>query len=796
MKKIFRSSMVIITMVLFTLLNQSLPAATQAEINQAIQDGLAWLATQQQGNGQFGIGTNPVAYTAAAVLAFENEGHFPGGGTAYSTNVENGLNFIFQYARIWSIGLQPAGDPDGDGDGIGVSFYDDLRQREVYETGMVMQAIAASNTPARVITTGPCVGWTYAQIMQDLVDWAAWGQVDGGSGRGGWRYWANYYDSDNSTAQWPVLGLVAAEQWGIFAPQFVKDELNIWIDYIQNDVDGDWMDGGSGYHNPTTYVNCSKTGGLLVEMYYVNDNSSNPTREDDAQNFLNSRWNVAPSGTWYGNKGHSYAMFSVFKGLELLEITNIPNAPANDETPAGDWWGDYCEYIVSHQYSNGSWPGYSHWNQWLTAGWYIVILQATVFPVEVAVDFPDDCGCSSGYDVTVRYSAERFEAEGALELFKLVGSVFESVEVITLDPFIGSHEHTFHIESDATGVTTWKAVLDVTGGGINVTAEDQATLTVCESPVVAGIPDQYAPFDPINLDDYVTPDDVSWSVDEVPAGWTVTITDGVATIDPGESVDPVTLTFTASRSCCDEVFCTGSDDATFTPIKLVDLDIKPCSWPNPYNVKSQGVLPVAVLGTAEFDVSEIDPGTILLEGVAPLRWEKCDVVGIAPVDACNVTEEGPDGFVDLTLKFDKPEITAALGEVNDGDELVLTLTGNLFSGLPIEGDDCIVILKKGKMKKDVAMIDAGLPDDFELNQNYPNPFNPETTIRFGVPENSFVSIIVSDILGAEVAVLLAQNMQAGYYEVSFDGSNLPSGIYLYSMQTSKTTLTKKLLLLK
>ena len=70
-------------------------AATQTEINQAITDGLAWLATQQQGDGRIGSGPNPVAYTAAAVLAFENEGHFPGSGTAYAPVVERGLNFIF-----------------------------------------------------------------------------------------------------------------------------------------------------------------------------------------------------------------------------------------------------------------------------------------------------------------------------------------------------------------------------------------------------------------------------------------------------------------------------------------------------------------------------------------------------------------------------------------------------------------------------------------------------------------------------------------------------------------------------
>ena len=67
----------------------------------------------------------------------------------------------------------------------------------------------------------------------------------------------------------------------------------------------------------------------------------------------------------------------------------------------------------------------------------------------------------------------------------------------------------------------------------------------------------------------------------------------------------------------------------------VPVDIKPTSCPNPLNVKSKGVLPVAILGTVDFDVSDIDPATVLLEGVPPLRWALEDVatpLGHEPVD--------------------------------------------------------------------------------------------------------------------------------------------------------------------
>ncbi len=129
----------------------------------------------------------------------------------------------------------------------------------------------------------------------------------------------------------------------------------------------------------------------------------------------------------------------------------------------------------------------------------------------------------------------------------------------------------------------------------------------------------------------------------------------------------------------------------------IPVDIKPQSCPNPLNVKSRRVLPVAILGTEDFDVTEIDPALIMLEGVSPLRWALEDVA--APkgeLEEC--TTAGPDGYIDLTLKFDVQEIVAALGGVSDGDVLVLKLTGNLqtgFGGTPIEGEDVIIIIKKG-----------------------------------------------------------------------------------------------------
>jgi len=129
----------------------------------------------------------------------------------------------------------------------------------------------------------------------------------------------------------------------------------------------------------------------------------------------------------------------------------------------------------------------------------------------------------------------------------------------------------------------------------------------------------------------------------------------------------------------------------------IQIDIKPGSCPNPLNVKDKGILPVAVLGSENYDVLNIDPASIRLEGVAPIRSSYEDVA--TPVsnktDDCDCTTEGPDGYLDLVLKFDAQEIVAVLGGLYDGDMYLLTLTGEDLSGTSIEGTDCVVIIAKG-----------------------------------------------------------------------------------------------------
>jgi hypothetical protein len=149
------------------------------------------------------------------------------------------------------------------------------------------------------------------------------------------------------------------------------------------------------------------------------------------------------------------------------------------------------------------------------------------------------------------------------------------------------------------------------------------------------------------------------------------------------------------------------EDKLGNPFIHVYIDIKPQSSLNPLNVNSKGVLPVAILGTESLDVTTIDTTTIKLsldesegtEGPTPIRWSYEDVASPLEEELYGSYELGPDGYEDLTLKFRTQTVVQAIGKVNDGEELVLTLSGSFLDGTEFEGADSIKIIKKGRKKK-------------------------------------------------------------------------------------------------
>ncbi len=116
-----------------------------------------------------------------------------------------------------------------------------------------------------------------------------------------------------------------------------------------------------------------------------------------------------------------------------------------------------------------------------------------------------------------------------------------------------------------------------------------------------------------------------------------------------------------------------------------------------------------------------------------------------------------------------------------------------YDGLYILKNDLITGVNDDKGK---------IPTNFVLGQNYPNPFNPTTVINYSIPKRSFVTLKVYDVLGREASTLVNEEKPAGNYKVTFNGTNLPSGVYFYRMQVytagraGRFVETKKLILLK
>jgi hypothetical protein len=92
--------------------------------------------------------------------------------------------------------------------------------------------------------------------------------------------------------------------------------------------------------------------------------------------------------------------------------------------------------------------------------------------------------------------------------------------------------------------------------------------------------------------------------------------------------------------------------------------------------------------------------------------------------------------------------------------------------------------------------ESGIVHSYQLMQNYPNPFNPETKISYSIPNPEFVTLKVYDMLGKEVQTLVNEFQSAKTYSVSFDASDLSSGVYLYKLQAGDFFDSKKMILIK
>ena len=408
------------------------PAAAQPTVEQvkdAIAKGVAWLAAQQDPDGFWGDWER-CAVTALAAKKLEHHAVDPKWGLGlpspfddaypYREHVEKGLAWLFDNCAddpqsIWD---QLAGDPDSDGDGLGVRFG-----WGTYTTGIALMAICEAVDLDRVVESGPLANWTYKQVAQDTMDWLAFGQNEASpagywmEARGGWGYVENdgqpdWPWSDQSNSGYAVLGLQYAEAappegCGFTIPQFVKDELNVWIGNIQNAADG-----GSAY-TPGGGSNILGTGNLLKELAfvgatetddrvkralgYLHDTWDEPNQDpgwrgdlgfdDDGDGFLDED----PINGWDddgdtlvdedpGIPGSYQATYTTMKGLTSLGIHEFCDPPI-------DWQTDFETVLLQQQNPDGSWP-FTIWD-WagdrpiLSTIWALLTLQKVAPPPPV-----------------------------------------------------------------------------------------------------------------------------------------------------------------------------------------------------------------------------------------------------------------------------------------------------------------------------------------------------------------------------------------------------------------------------
>ncbi|MCI0553950.1 MAG: T9SS type A sorting domain-containing protein [Anaerolineae bacterium] len=214
------------------------------------------------------------------------------------------------------------------------------------------------------------------------------------------------------------------------------------------------------------------------------------------------------------------------------------------------------------------------------------------------------------------------------------------------------------------------------------------------------------------------------------------------------------------------------------------IDIKPGSDPNSINPKSKDVIPVAILTTASFDATTVDPLSVAFgpDGATESHGKG------------HIEDADGDGDMDLVLHFKTQDTGIQCGDTE------ASLTGQTCGGQAITGSDAIQTVGCGSAKA-MAEAEAGIPEGYALLQNYPNPFNPETEIRFQLLEASHVVVKIFNTVGEEIRTLVEAEYEAGYHRVRWDGKDknghpVASGIYLYQLLAGNFSQVRKMSLLR
>jgi photosystem II stability/assembly factor-like uncharacterized protein len=170
------------------------------------------------------------------------------------------------------------------------------------------------------------------------------------------------------------------------------------------------------------------------------------------------------------------------------------------------------------------------------------------------------------------------------------------------------------------------------------------------------------------------------------------------------------------------------------------------------------------------------------------------LIWVYGTDQCYMTAQfGTSGCVGKSMDGGVTWTIMNTDNISDLVDINLVYTGGIVYAYAINQDDQVIGLVE---PVGVQPINSNVPSAYQLGQNYPNPFNPSTKISFSLPKSDFVKLTVFDLLGREVTSLVKEELKPGTYEVDWNASNYPSGVYFYKLTSGNFTETKKMILIK
>jgi hypothetical protein len=220
----------------------------------------------------------------------------------------------------------------------------------------------------------------------------------------------------------------------------------------------------------------------------------------------------------------------------------------------------------------------------------------------------------------------------------------------------------------------------------------------------------------------------------------------------------------------------------------VAFDIKPGSCENPFNMRNQGVLPVAILGSEDLDVSLIDPASLRLEGVKA-KMTAIEDVEDATGSACD-EDCAPlpmDEYPDLVAKFANASVAEAIYGASIGEPIPLRLTGTFLDGRPFDGVDCVQIV--GFVPE--GGLDKG-PDAPKFSP-VSSPRAPVQQVSYTVTDDTRVRLQVFSITGRLLETVIDRTETAGDHLATWDASRYASGVYFYRYEAGDFKVTRKVL---